>query len=222
MHPVCSKKASKIKAVIFDFGGVFASNTFPFIVKDLANSFNASAFDVEKWFKDSIVKEYEKGNISDNAFWSRISELAGKPLPDNYKDLLIREYKNHSRIKENMEELVNYLKKRGYKTAVLSNTVPPHMNYNLKNGRYSIFDVIILSPQVHHAKPEREIYKEALRRLNVKPEEAVFTDDKLEYVNAAKEVGIHAILFQNYLQFLTELKRLLQLKFEDLNSKDSV
>ncbi len=65
MRSVLSKKASTIKAVIFDFGGVFASNIFPFIVKDFAQSFNASSQEVESWFKDTIVKENDKENISD-------------------------------------------------------------------------------------------------------------------------------------------------------------
>ncbi len=209
-------KNRKIKAVIFDFGGVFASNTFPFIVEDFAHSFNVSTQEIESWFKDKIIKEYEKGNISDDDFWNRIKKISGKELPSNYKTLLLAGYKNHSVINKNMKKLVEYLKRAGYKTAVLSNTVPPHMNYNLENGRYSLFDVIVLSPRVHHAKPEREIFEEALKKLNVKSEEAIFTDDKAEYVSAAERIGIHAILFKNYSKFLEEITRILNLDLSEV------
>ena len=212
----------KIKAVIFDFGGVFSSDTSLFIIRDLANSFNVSEQKVRKWFDNKLFKEYEKGNLCEEEFWRRMSKLTGRPLPNNYKQLLLRQYKKHSRTNKNMRNLAEYLKKKGYKTAVLSNTIPTHINFNLAEGRYSMFDVVVLSPQVHHTKPEREIYKEALRKLRVKPEEAVFTDDKLEYVNAARKMGIHALQFKSYPQFFGELKKLIPLDIESLNHKDLV
>ena len=60
-------------------------------------------------------------------------------------------------------------------------------------------------------KPDERIYQLALARLSVKPAEAVFVDDFIENILAAKKLGIHAIHFQNRDQALQDLKSLLDL-----------
>ena len=64
--------------------------------------------------------------------------------------------------------------------------------------RYQVsgyFEVVINSARVGVAKPEREIFEIALERLNLRPEETIFTDDQQHNVDAAAELGIHAIRF---------------------------
>ncbi len=206
----------KIKAVIFDFGGVFAYDVFPFTVKDIANAFRVSESEVKSALKDNSVKEFGKGNISEEEFWKRFSKILNKSLPENYNELLIKSYKKYSHIDGKMKKLALYLKKRGYKIAVLSNTISPHMNFNLERGRFSLFDVVVLSPQVHCAKPERKIYEETLNRLNVSPEEAVYFDNKEEYVLYAKKLGIKAFLFTGYNLAVDDLEKLIHLNLKNI------
>ncbi|MBI5392693.1 HAD-IA family hydrolase [Candidatus Woesearchaeota archaeon] len=57
-------------------------------------------------------------------------------------------------------------------------------------------------------KPQPEIYKIALQKINCKPEETVFIDDMQKYVDGANAVGIHGILFQDAEQLKDDLKKL--------------
>jgi len=58
-------------------------------------------------------------------------------------------------------------------------------------------------------KPDAQIYLYALNNLGVKPEEAVFVDDRLVNVEGARKVGMGTVLFQNPAQCKKELDKLL-------------
>ena len=58
-------------------------------------------------------------------------------------------------------------------------------------------------------KPDPQIYRIALDKLEVKPDEAVFVDDMRTNVEAARKLGMQGILFQSQEQTLHELKVLL-------------
>lgn len=71
--------------------------------------------------------------------------------------------------------------------------------------KYGFFDVTVFSCMEGLIKPDRKIYEITLKRLGVKPKEAVFIDDKEENVNSAKNIGINTILFKDLEQFKKEL-----------------
>ena len=58
-----------------------------------------------------------------------------------------------------------------------------------------LFDVVFCSGDEGVVKPESAAFETTLGRLEVAPEQAVFIDDTLEHVEAARKVGLHAILF---------------------------
>ena len=61
---------------------------------------------------------------------------------------------------------------------------------------------------VQSSKPCQAVFKHVLREIGFKPEEAVFVDDIAEYVNSAKELGIHGIQFASRQALETELQQL--------------
>jgi putative hydrolase of the HAD superfamily len=58
-------------------------------------------------------------------------------------------------------------------------------------------------------KPDERIYRHALEKLNVRPEEAVFVDDVPANINAAQALGLHGVLFKTTQQTLGELQQIL-------------
>ena len=60
------------------------------------------------------------------------------------------------------------------------------------------------------AKPERRIFELTCERLGVQPTEMIFLDDHERAVVAARELGIHAILFQNTAQAIAAIEACLQ------------
>jgi len=104
-----------------------------------------------------------------------------------------------------MFSLVKQLKNKGLKIALLSNTEIPVMNH-IKKQNWPDFSVFVYSCEVGMRKPDEEIYKYTLEKLAVKPEEAVFVDDKQENIDTANKLGIKGILFNSADELLEKLK----------------
>ena len=70
------------------------------------------------------------------------------------------------------------------------------------------FDDLVISAEVGLAKPDPAIYELALERLKVPADCAVFVDDFESNIAAARELGIHAILFRSRVQAIAEVDQL--------------
>ena len=94
------------------------------------------------------------------------------------------------------------LRAQGWKTAILSN-MPDALGVHLyrRSDLFAQFDHITLSYEIRSAKPEPEIYRSCLANLGLQPGEAVFLDDKVPNIQAAKDAGIHAVLFNSRADF---------------------
>ena len=103
-----------------------------------------------------------------------------------------------------MFNLASRLNKKGYKTAVISNTEVPAMQY-FYQLRYDMFDALVFSCVEGTMKPERKIFEIALQKLGCTPEQSVFIDDNPEFIEAAKESGLYTILFESADQIKNEL-----------------
>ncbi len=56
----------------------------------------------------------------------------------------------------------------------------------------------VFSYEVKAVKPEPEIYRILCERYDLRPEECLFTDDMPPNIEAARECGFHAVLFEGY------------------------
>jgi len=192
-----------IKAIIFDWGGVLIDNVDTErrsrITKEIGISF-------EKFLKihKKICSDFQKGWTEDE-YWEHFYKELGEPVKKHF--LWEPLYKELYRPKEKVLELARSLHKKGYKLALLSNTVKSDMKY-LPELKYDFFDVVVASCEEGIRKPEREIYDITLERLDVKPEEAVFIDNEMENIDAAKKLGMGTIFFKNVEQLKEELVKL--------------
>jgi HAD superfamily hydrolase (TIGR01509 family) len=99
-----------------------------------------------------------------------------------------------------------------YQLAVLSNAswTEAELTERLAEqiGEDGLFTAVMTSFSLGYAKPNPAIYLAALERLQVAPEEAVFTDDLAPSAAAAGRLGIHAHHFTTpaaFKSYLTEL-----------------
>ncbi len=58
-----------------------------------------------------------------------------------------------------------------------------------------LFHEIIISSEVGMVKPNTDIFKLTLQKLDVSPSEAVFIDDNKKHVQAAEKSGIKGLQF---------------------------
>lgn len=181
-----------VKAVIFDIGGVLVDNPKNGMFSHYAQTLNVS---VDKF--EEIFPKYEvawlKGELSESEFWDKITTDLGVTKPE-VESLWLEGFLPVFNRKLDVFSLIKQLKKRGYRVAILSNIEVPIMNH-IKKQHWEDFELFVYSCEIGMAKPDKDIYDYTLKNLGVKPEEAVFIDDKPPNVETANNLGIHGRLF---------------------------
>ena len=177
---------------LFDLGGVFFDWDPNYFYKDV--------FDNKKE-RDNFLKNIcnDKWNIQQDA--GRLIKDAEKDLiktfPD-YEDKIKLYYKNHHRmfrkIYKSSVDILSELKNKKYKCYVLSNwSWETFQGMDKKYPFLNKFDDLIISGKEKLVKPDTQIYKLAINRFNLIPEETLFIDDKKENIEAANKLGFLTI-----------------------------
>jgi len=212
-----------INAIIFDVGGVLVNS----IDKSKNNDFQeSSTFQrVAKKFTNDVKNEDEIRKLWNTKFqrpgqtkgdFKEFTNYLNKKYNKSFteKDLieaiaLVENYEQIAKINPNMIDLVKKLK-TNYKVAILSNTVPDHVEMNKKRNLFDLFDVVVNScdEDVQLIKPDKEIFDLTLKRLGVKSEEVIFIDDRSRCIEAAQKLDIKTILFKGYEALVEDLKKL--------------
>lgn len=89
--------------------------------------------------------------------------------------------------------------KPGLKLGIISNTNDIHALWLHENlPEFRLMDAVILSPEVGLTKPDPAIYRLALERLALEPAQAFFLDDLEKNVTAAQELGMAALIHEDW------------------------
>jgi epoxide hydrolase-like predicted phosphatase len=198
-----------VKAFIFDFGGVLYRNP---------------EMDwMRRWQKrlglqDDAMMNAFLDSPEENPYM--IDVMSGKTSEDELYRIAAERYhispmimryirrKAFSKKRENAE-LVRFMAelRPRFKTAILSNASDGARKLFTRTfGLDQHVDTIVISAEEGMAKPDERIYWLVLDRLGVRPEEAVFVDDRRVNVEAAQRLGMHAVQFCDPQQALAELK----------------
>jgi putative hydrolase of the HAD superfamily len=112
------------------------------------------------------------------------------------------------------EEFVSFLRcarETGYRLALLTNNVQEwEPRWRPKWPIDELFETVVDSGFVGMRKPDPEIYRLTLRRLELPADVCVFIDDLEHNVVAARECGLHAVHFRDNEQALGEVRALLE------------
>ena len=193
-----------IKAIIFDIGGVIATNIFGGLSAFFSKRYNVAPEVFRRAWKKQW-HEWEVNSISCDEYWEgvlkelKIEEDSGVIMENAYEQL---------ELNEKVMQLVRLLVNK-YRLAIISNNTCEWGNYAIEMfGLEEFFDPIILSCDVGCVKPDKEIYKLTLEKLGVLPGECIFVDDKERNTLVAKDMGINVVLFENAVQLNKELIKL--------------
>lgn len=122
-------------------------------------------------------------------------------LPDSpeqiaaeWTDISRVEYARHVLLKPGARELLNWLKARGVRMAVVTALVRDLYEPCLKrNGVYDMFDTFLSTDEVGSAgKHDGRIYAAAAEKLGVMHAECAVFEDVYEGISAAKQMGMRA------------------------------
>jgi len=114
-----------------------------------------------------------------------------------------------------MREALSELKRRGLQLGLISSAYEEEIDLILEKAgpEKSIFDVIVGVDTVKKAKPNPDIFKYAVSKLNVKPEETMFVGDSVDVdYKGAENAGIQALLIDRTEEQQSNLKRIRNLK----------
>jgi len=109
-------------------------------------------------------------------------------------------------------ELIEYARRLRprYRTGIVSNSfVGAREREQAAYGFEGLVEEIVYSHEAGFSKPDPRIYALICTRLNVPPGEMVFLDDAEACVAGARDVGIHAVRYQDNAQAIAEIEELL-------------
>jgi putative hydrolase of the HAD superfamily len=109
-------------------------------------------------------------------------------------------------------ELIEYARglRPRYRTGIVSNSfVGAREREQAAYGFEDLVEEIVYSHEAGFSKPDPRIYALVCTRLNVAPGETVFVDDAEACVTGARDVGIHAIRYQDNAQAIADIEKLL-------------
>ncbi len=196
-----------IKVVVFDFGSVIAKTDKKQLVHFLVSSLNIpeeKAIQAYDQLKEYTSEDKEK---DEELFWKIWTKENKIHLPNQWFDRLIAA--KLAAIKEipGMISLVKQLQHQGYQTALLSNVRSSQAAIKKQLGYYQLFSPVQLSCDIGIRKPDPQAYEILLSKLHVPPQSVLFIDNRINNVEAAKDVGMDGIVFVDSNQLIQELKK---------------
>jgi len=199
--------ATKLKAIIFDIGRVLVRIDVGRAMQGLASGGSLSPS--ELWTaieKDPRWADWQEGRMSARDWYLHLTKRFGGNFTFEQFTEIWNRVLDPNPIQE--DAFLKSLSKR-YRLALLSNTDPIHVQHlEASYSFFAFFPVRIYSCAVGASKPNPLIYKEALRALKVKSDEALYIDDIAAYVEAAKRLGMAGVQFQSPAQLTSDLKSL--------------
>ena len=193
-----------IKAIIFDIGGVVLSKRIEEVYLKLINDLGIDYDSFEDFRKNYDFSGILKGEDSIEKFLKDIKNFFS--LEVNIIERWKKVYVDSMLINNEVINIINRLKKN-YIISSLSNTSKLHAEINRKRGVFSYFEPALNSCDLGLKKPEKEIYNLMLDRLNLKPEQCIFIDDRELHIDSAKKLGFKTILFKDSQQLLSDLNK---------------
>ena len=180
------------KGIIFDLGDVLFTWS-----PDTTTSLPAKT--IREIISSAIWMEYETGRIEQDACYHQVahnlsisalevaeafSQARNSLQPNNAMLSFIHELKEASRGAVKVYAMSN-ISKEDY--AVLST----------KMADWSVFNRVFTSGHAGMRKPDFSFYHHVLEETKLAPEEAIFVDDRMENVLAARSLGIKSLVFDH-------------------------
>lgn len=208
-----------IRCVISDFGGVLTTpliDVFLAFQEDVGISseeLGEAMAELAARDGDHPLFELERGRITERDFLTRLEDELerelGRPVPLH----AFREtYFGVLKPNEPMIEVMRSLGEMGFRMGLLTNNVrewEPLWRSMLPVDE--IFEEIVDSAFVDMRKPEAQIYELTLERLGAQAPECLFVDDVEVNCQAAAELGMNVIQFENNDQAIAEISAALRI-----------
>jgi putative hydrolase of the HAD superfamily len=191
------------KAVVFDWGNVIAFDERSVIVDFMCLTFSFSEAEFER--ANLEKRKFVAAGKSDIDFWLDFAVKKKIKLPKEWPDSYAAALKASVGADPRMYALIDELKDKQIRVGLLSNINDRYVKLIRGFGFYDSFNPCLLSCEIGLEKPDQKAYELLLKTIEIPGHEIVFIDDKAENVEAAKKLGIDAIVFESVDQVRREL-----------------
>jgi putative hydrolase of the HAD superfamily len=207
-----------IQAVVSDFGGVLTSpllQAFNRVQDDInvpVESYGAAMAHSLEHDGEHPLYVLERGEITEAEFLARVGRglevVLGRHVElDGFGARLMEALEPN---RELFDYYATLRRERGLRFALLTNNVREWESaWRSMLPIDDLFEVVVDSAFVGIRKPEPEIYALTLERLGLPAAACVFVDDLEHNVVAAREAGMHGIVYRDTAQAIAELEALL-------------
>jgi len=191
-----------LRGILFDWGGVFTRGTFDGrVVRNLARRFALPEEAVAEAYFD-LVERLELGEWTLRRFWEELSRRLSVDAPyPVFEQIFLGSVAPRPEMYELLlalpEELV---------VGMLSNNYPVISSYLRAEESFDRFDAAVFSNEEGMKKPDPRVFRLALSRMGLSPEEVLFVDDNPENIEAARALGLRTHLFREAGPLIEELK----------------
>jgi putative hydrolase of the HAD superfamily len=191
------KNPRRITTLFLDIGGVLLTNGWDHEAR--ARAAERFGLDLEELTRrhEKTFDAYELGMMTLEEYLSRVVFTKRRSFSRRvFRRFVFAQSKAHPR----MIGLFRRLKKsHGVKIIALNNEGRELMLHRIRTFRLdTLFDFYVTSCFVHLHKPDRAMYQAALDLSQVSPRNALYIDDRLNLVQAARALGMHAIHHEEY------------------------
>lgn len=197
-----------VRNVIFDLGGVLLEWNPDQILSrfqpdaDLRNRLRGDLFGHADW------RLFDRGGLTESQVIDRIQARLGLAraeliaIVDAVRESLVE--------KPDTVKLIRALHRQGIALYCLSNMPASiYAHLRIRHAFWDVFRGIVISGEVQMVKPEPEVFSHLLERFDLRAEESVFVDDLPVNIEAARQVGLHTVLFKDAAQCGNELGKLI-------------
>jgi len=203
-----------IKAVLFDLGNTLVKLWIPETVYHrilISFNINRSIEEIRealmKAQKDSERLQYEQlfGKIPYEEYWNKRDGLLlrhlGLPLDRKLLRKIQTRWFDYAEcpLFPDVNPVLSKLRERGLKMGIISTGYEQDIDAITQKTdlQKELFDVIVGADTLKKTKPDPEVFKYALTKLKVKPQETLFVGDEIDAdYRGAENAGIHALLIQ--------------------------
>lgn len=199
-----------IRNIIFDMGNVLIHWTPKIFLDRLGRNeadteiLNRIVFESDEW------PALDAGTLDEAEALAIMQSRLPEHLHEEARRLLF-EWDQPLILVEGMEDLVRELKDQGYAIYLLSNASRRQHEYWDRIPASPCFSGTFISADYQMIKPDPVIYQTFFKEFDLRPEECLFIDDRLDNVEAAIAQGMDAIQFTGDLpQLRQEISQRLQ------------
>lgn len=199
-----------IKNVIFDVGNVFVRWAPDEIVErcfNLGKGTDANLQRAEALFRGPLWRSLNRGELTQRETEQAYQVQFG--FSAEQTRTLFFHIMDHQQLIDGTEEIAHRLRDAGYRVFALTDNVREIVAYLKRRHRFwTLFEGAVISAEIGTLKPDPAIFRHAIEKFNLLPEETVFLDDVKANVDGASSIGMQARIFTTPKSCIEDLQAL--------------